>query len=65
MIITTAANKRNGERDGLLIKALFDSCLRVSELLSITPAMLNNGRVRNVENLKHGGEHSDVAISHH
>lgn len=55
-------NTRNGERDALLISVLFDSCLRVSEAISIRPCDLGNQSVTAI-NLKHGGETSPVALS--
>jgi len=40
MAVVTSQNKRHGERNALLIKFLFDSCLRVSEALGVRPADL-------------------------
>ncbi len=40
MAVVAEQNKRHGERNALLIKFLFDSCLRVSEALGVRPADL-------------------------
>ncbi len=40
MAVVTSQNKRHGERNALLIKFLFDSCLRVSEALGVRPVDL-------------------------
>ena len=37
MAMVAGQNKRNGERNALLIKFLFDGCLRVSEALGVRP----------------------------
>jgi len=38
MAVVAGQNKRHGERNALLIKFLFDGCLRVSEALRCTSA---------------------------
>lgn len=40
MAVVAAQNKRHGERNALLIKFLFDGCLRVSEALGVRPVDL-------------------------
>ncbi|GAJ04926.1 unnamed protein product, partial [marine sediment metagenome] len=40
MAVVASQNKRHGERNALLIKFLFDSCLRVSEVLGVRPVDL-------------------------
>lgn len=40
MAVVASQNKRHGERNGLLIKFLFDGCLRVSEALGVRPVDL-------------------------
>ena len=40
MALVTSQAKRNGERNALLIKFLFDGCLRVSEALGVRPVDL-------------------------
>ena len=40
LAIIAARNRRHGERNGLLIKVLFDGALRVSEALGIRPCDL-------------------------
>ena len=40
MALVAAQNKRHGERNALLIKFLFDGCLRVSEALGVRPVDL-------------------------
>lgn len=37
MAVVTGQNSRHGERNALLIKFLFDGCLRVSEPLGVRP----------------------------
>ena len=37
MAVVASQNKRHGERNALLIKFLFDGCLRVSEALGVRP----------------------------
>ncbi len=37
MAVVAGQNKRHGERNALLIKFLFDGCLRVSEALAVRP----------------------------
>jgi len=37
MAVVAGKNKRHGERNALLIKFLFDGCLRVSEALAVRP----------------------------
>jgi integrase/recombinase XerD len=41
-IVETAKEGRNGERDSLLIKTLFETGLRISEALSSTPRMIGD-----------------------
>ncbi len=40
MAVVASQNRRHGERNALLIKFLFDSCLRVSEALGVRPVDL-------------------------
>jgi integrase len=40
MAVVAGQNKRHGERNALLIKFLFDGCLRVSETLGVRPVDL-------------------------
>ena len=40
MAVVASQNKRHGERNALLIKFLFDGCLRVSEALGVRPGDL-------------------------
>jgi len=40
MATVAGQNKRHGERNALLIKFLFDACLRVSEALGVRPVDL-------------------------
>ncbi len=40
MAVVAGQNKRHGERNALLIKFLFDGCLRVSEALGVRPVDL-------------------------
>ena len=40
MAVVASQNKRHGERNALLIKFLFDGCLRISEALGVRPADL-------------------------
>jgi integrase len=40
MTIVAGQNRRHGERNALLIKFLFDGCLRVSEALAVRPVAL-------------------------
>ena len=40
MAMVASQNSRHGERNGLLIKFLFDGCLRVSEALGVRPVDL-------------------------
>lgn len=40
MAVVAGQNKRHGERNALLIKFLFDGCLRVSEALGVGPGNL-------------------------
>ena len=37
MVVVVGQNRRHGERNALLIKFLFDGCLRVSEALAVRP----------------------------
>jgi len=48
------SNGRNGERDELLILTLFETGLRVSEALSITPRSIDSYKGHAVINLKKG-----------
>lgn len=41
MAIVASRKKRHGERNALLVRFLFDSCLRVSEALGVRPVHLN------------------------
>lgn len=64
LAIIARQNKRHGERNALLIKALFDGALRVSEALSIRPCDLDHqGDIWTVKILGKGGKFSPVAIS--
>ncbi len=58
---------RDGERDALLIGLLFDSCLRVSELLELTPKRIdrssNRIKAKNLKRPKGRSETSWVGIS--
>ena len=41
MAVVTSQNKRHGERNALLIKFLFDSCLRASAAVGVRPVDLH------------------------
>lgn len=62
-----AAQGQNGERDSLLIGLLFDSCLRISELLELTPKRIdrfaNRIKAKNLKRPKGKSETSWVGIS--
>jgi len=67
-IMAAARTGKYGERNALLIGLLFDSCLRISELLELTPERIDRagGRIL-AENLKRGSgkvEISYVGLSH-
>lgn len=62
MMMQSIEGTRNGKRDALLISVLFDSCLRVSEAISIRPCDLGIQSVTTI-NLKHSGTRSPVALS--
>ena len=58
-------NRRNGERNALLIKFIFDGCFRISEALSVRPYDINaspEGYTVNV--LGKGSKPGTLAISH-
>ena len=40
LAVVASQNRRHGERNALLIKFLFDGCLRVSEALEVRPVDL-------------------------
>ena len=64
MAVVTSQNKRHGERNALLIKFLFDGCLRVSEALGVMPIDLQrtpDGRTVRV--VGKGSKPGVVAIS--
>ena len=65
LIVTVAAQgKRNGERNSLLIKTLFDGCLRCSEGISIRPCDLQRDSSGwSISLLGKGGKAGTVAIS--
>jgi integrase len=65
LIITVAAQqKRNGERNSLLIKTLFDACLRCSEGISVCPSdIVRDGNGWSVSILGKGSKAGKVAIS--
>ena len=44
MALVAGQNKRHGERNALLIKFMFDGCLRVSEDLEVRPIDLHRTR---------------------
>ncbi len=53
-------NLRNTQRDKILIESLVDSCLRISELLNVTPVDIKNQEIRV---LGKGSKYRTIAIS--
>ena len=59
-----AGKGRKGERDGLLIRLLFDGCLRVSEALGVRPKdMVQNNNGWSVRIMGKGRKPGEAAIS--
>jgi len=64
MAVVASQNKRHGERNALLIKFLFDGCLRVSEALAVMPGNLQRTPDGwTVRVIGKGGKPGVVAIS--
>lgn len=64
MAVVASQNKRHGERNALLIKFLFDGCLRVSEALAVMPDNLQRTPDGwTVRVIGKGGKPGVVAIS--
>ncbi len=64
MAVVAGQNKRHGERNALLIKFLFDSCLRISEALGVRPVDIQHTPDGwTVRVIGKGGKPGTVAIS--
>jgi integrase/recombinase XerD len=59
-LCVVARKRRNGERDSLLIKALFETGLRVSELISVTPGKIQTFEGHAVISVKRKGEKKET-----
>jgi site-specific recombinase XerD len=62
-LCVVARNRRNGERDFLLLTALFQTGLRVSELLSVTPAKIQRFEGHAVISVKRKGEKREAVTA--
>jgi len=65
LLADAASQSRNGKRDSLLIRLLFDGCLRCSEAIAVRPCdILDNENNRYAVRVKgKGGKSAIVAIS--